>query len=153
MQVYSVHFPGMKWQKHVEENTFSERVDFVWWVFTVMKIKIRRLLKRWWKATLNPVTLEVEDIDLNASVTCSGGKTPFADIQVNAFWTKNLPDNVNSRHHVLHSYKEQQDPSSTTHSGAGARWPVSGCPEGLFWLFVARVSWVPEMDICILHFY
>lgn len=65
-------------------------------VYTVMKIKIRHLLKRRCKATLNPVTLEVEDIDLHASVTCSGGKTPFADIQVNAFWTKNPPDNVNS---------------------------------------------------------
>lgn len=65
-------------------------------VYTVMKIKIQCLLKRRCKATLNPVTLEVEDIDLHASVTCSGGKTPFADIQVNAFWTKNPPDNVNS---------------------------------------------------------
>lgn len=67
-----------------------------------------------------------------------------------------LPHGKNAlmrRHHVLHSYKEQQDPSSTTHSRAGPRWPVSGCPEGLFSLVVARVSWVPEMEICILHFY
>lgn len=65
-------------------------------VYTVMKIKIRGLLKRRCKATSNPVTLEVEDIDLHASVRCSGGKNPFADFQVNSFWTKNPPDNVNS---------------------------------------------------------
>lgn len=45
---------------------------------------------------LNAVSLEVEDIDLHASVRCSGGKTLLPDIQVDAFWTKNPPENVNS---------------------------------------------------------
>lgn len=110
------------------------------------------------KAMLNAVSLEVEDIDLHASVRCSASwHSGRCFLNQKSPRKCKLPRGKNRpwwghTASCTSTDKTWQGSGSTSHSSAGPWWPVRGCPTWSFPNLNATVGWVPEIEICIQHF-